>query len=415
MQAPSTKIDWLSIGQLAVGVISCLMALALAVLLIFIGVSGVWSKTNSLMDATALFMLAGLMAAIGALNIPSIVLAGRSLSGKPSEREIKTSSFRLASFALISLPVCLVGGQWVTGTPMAVWLFPWLNLLALLIPIWWLVEFGRRQLPSGSPQRSWGLVSLSLGVTPLVAILVELIVSVLVLLVVFMRLSVEPAWMDKFNQLIIQFNQSDLDPQFFMFFFKELLASPLVITAIFVTVGLLMPLTEELLKPLGLWALRKRLLTPAEGFSGGLICGAGFALIESATMIAQTGGSADWGKIVVLRIGTSLLHMTASGFVGWGLASAWRQKKYGRTMLTILAATAVHGLWNSMAILIVLLPLLSSAGAQSVLMQNLQGIGTSTLASILTFVAIALFLLNRRLRRETQSSPAELNPPPSIG
>jgi RsiW-degrading membrane proteinase PrsW (M82 family) len=221
--------------------------------------------------------------------------------------------------------------------------------------------------------------------------------------------------MDKFNQLIIQFNQSDLDPQFFMSFFKELLASPLVITAIFVTVGFLMPLTEELLKPLGLWALRKRLLTPAEGFTGGLICGAGFALIESATMIAQTGGSADWGKIVVLRIGTSLLHMTASGFVGWGLASAWRQKKYGRTMLTILAATAVHGLWNSMAILIVLLPLLSATGASSTLMQNLQGIGTFTLASILTFVAIALFLLNRRLRRETQSSPAEVNPPPSVG
>jgi hypothetical protein len=116
--------------------------------------------------------------------------------------------------------------------------------------------------------------------------------------------------MDKFNQLIIQFNQSGLDPQFFESFFKELLASPLVISAIFLTVGLLMPLMEELLKPLGLWALRKRLLTPAEGFSGGLICGAGFALIESATMIAQNGGGSDWGQMVLLRIGTSLLHMT---------------------------------------------------------------------------------------------------------
>ena len=414
MQAPSTKIDWLSIGQLSVGILSCLMTFSLAGLLVFLGVSGVLAKTNSLMDITAVFMLAGLIAAVGILNIPSIVLAGRSLSGKQFEPGIETSPFRLASFALISLPVCLLGGQWITQTTLAVWLLPWFNILALLIPIWWLVEFGRRQLPLGSSQRSWGLVSISLGVIPLITLLAELIVTVLVVLVVFMKLSVEPVWMDKFNQLIIQFNQSDFDPQFFASFLKDLLASPLVITAIFLTVGLFMPLMEELLKPLGLWALRKRLLTPAEGFSGGLICGAGFALIESATMIAQTGGGSDWGQMVLLRIGTSLLHITASGFVGWGLASAWRQKKYGRTMLTILAAAGVHGLWNTLAILIVLLPFITSTSAPTVLTQGSLGVGTFIMASILILLAIALFLMNRRLRRETQSSPPEVILPPSI-
>ena len=414
MQAPSTKIDWLSIGQLSVGILSCLMTFSLAGLLVFLGVSGVLAKTNSLMDITAVFMLAGLIAAVGILNIPSIVLAGRSLSGKQFEPGIETNPFRLASFALISLPVWLLGGQWITQTTLAVWLLPWFNILALLIPIWWLVEFGRQQLPLGSSQRSWGLVSISLGVTPLITLLAELILTVLVVLVVFMKLSVEPVWMEKFNQLIIQFNQSDFDPQFFASFLKDLLASPLVITAIFLTVGLFMPLMEELLKPLGLWALRKRLLTPAEGFSGGLICGAGFALIESATMIAQTGGGSDWGQMVLLRIGTSLLHMTASGFVGWGLASAWRQKKYGRTMLTILAAAGVHGLWNTLAILIVLLPFITSTGAQTALLQGSLGVGTFIMASILILLAIALFLMNHRLRRETQSSPPEVILPPSI-
>ena len=414
MQAPSTKIDWLSIGQLSVGILSCLMTFSLAGLLVFLGVSGVLAKTNSLMDITAVFMLAGLIAAVGILNIPSIVLAGRSLSGKQFEPGIETSPFRLASFALISLPVCLLGGQWITQTTLAVWLLPWFNILALLIPIWWLVEFGRQQLPLGSSQRGWGLVSISLGVTPLITLLAELILTVLVVLVVFMKLSVEPVWMNKFNQLIIQFNQSDFDPQFFASFLKDLLASPLVITTIFLTVGLFMPLMEELLKPLGLWALRKRLLTPAEGFSGGLICGAGFALIESATMIAQTGGGSDWGQMVLLRIGTSLLHITASGFVGWGLASAWRQKKYGRTMLTILAAAGVHGLWNTLAILIVLLPFITSTSAPTVLTQGSLGVGTFIMVSILILLAIALFLMNHRLRRETQSSPPEVILPPSI-
>ncbi len=413
MQAPSNKIDWLSIGQLAVGILSCLVSFSLVILLVFLGVRGVLAKTNSAMDATALFMLAGLSAAVGILNIPSIVLAIRCLSGKQLEAGIKTSTFRLASLALISLPVLLLGGQSITQTTLVGWLLPLFNILALLIPIWWLVEFGRRQLPSGNPQRSWGLVSVSLGITPLITLLAELVVTIFIILIVFMALNTEPVWMDKFKQLIIQFNQSDLDPQFFTAFFKDLLASPLVITAIFLTVGLFMPLMEELLKPLGLWVLRKRLLTPAEGFSGGLICGAGFALIESATMIAQTGGSADWGQMVLLRIATSLLHITASGFVGWGLASAWRQKKYGRALLTILAAACVHGLWNTMAILVVLLPFISGSNAQTTLLQSSSGVVTMTLTGILILLAAALVLMNNRLRRETQSSQTNMITPPS--
>ena len=360
------------------------------------------------MDATAIYMLAGLIAAIGLLNIPSIVLAIRSLNGKLFEFGASTNPFRMASLALISLPVWLFAGQSITQTSLASWLLPWINLLALLIPIWWLVEFGRRQLPSGSPQRSWGLISVSLGITPLITILAELFVIILVLLAVFTSLSSDPLWMDKFNQLFIQFNLSRPDPQFFESFFKDLLASPLVITVFFLTVGLIMPLMEELLKPLGLWVLRKRLLTPAEGFSGGLICGAGFALIESATVIAQNGGGSDWGQMVLLRIGTSLLHMTASGFVGWGLASAWKQKKYGRTLVTILAATGVHGLWNSLAILIVLLPVIP----KTTLLNISSGAGPFIMVAILLFLGAALALMNRRLFRETQSTPLEATSPP---
>jgi hypothetical protein len=408
MQAPSTKIDWLSIGQLIVGAVSCLISFSLAILLVYLGVSGVLSKENSAMDATSMFMLAGLIAAIGLLNIPSIALAIRSLGGKQYETEIRTSPFRMASLALISLPVWLFAGQSITQTSLAAWLLPWINILALLIPIWWLVEFGRRQLPSGSPQRSWGLISVSLGITPLITLLAELVVIIFVLLAVFASLSSDPLWMDKFNQLIIQFNQSRPDPQFFESFFKDLLATPLVVTAIFLTVGLIMPLMEELLKPLGLWVLRKRLLTPAEGFSGGLICGAGFALVESATLIAQNGGGSDWGQMVLLRIGTSLLHMTASGFVGWGLASAWKQQKYGRTLVTLLAATGVHGAWNSLAILIVLLPIIP----KTILLDIISGVVSFILPGILIFLGAALAIMNRRLYRETQSTPLEAVSPP---
>ena len=139
--------------------------------------------------------------------------------------------------------------------------------------------------------------------------------------------------------------------------------------------GVLMPLIEEMLKPLALWTLRKRLLTPAEGFSAGLLAGAGFALFESATIIAQTGVGADWSQMVMLRIATSLLHMTTSGFVGWGLASGWTRKKYGRTILTILAATGIHGLWNSLVISMALIPVMGNLVGQSPILHFFSGMG----------------------------------------
>jgi hypothetical protein len=407
MQSPSAKIDWLSIGQLVLGVLSCLISFLLTAGLVFLGTSTDVFSNKLDLSVLSLFMLAGLLAAVGLLNIPSIVLSIRSLSSKVFESPIKTSSYRLASFTLISLPIWLAGGQWLVQTNLAVTLLPLVNILALLIPIWWMVEFGRRQLPSGSPQRNWGLISASLGLIPLLTILIEAIAAIVIILVIFSWLGSDPIWMQKFSQLFIQFSQSDFDPEFLTSLFKDLIANPLVITAIFLTMGMLMPLLEELLKPLALWPLRKRLLTPAEGFSAGLVAGAGFALIESATIIAQTGTGADWSQMVILRIATSLLHMTASGFVGWGLARGWLKKKYGRTILTLLAAAGLHGLWNTLAISMALLPFFGSLGGQSPILEFFSGMSTFSFTIILFFLTAALILMNRHLQRETRRSAAE--------
>lgn len=83
-------------------------------------------------------------------------------------------------------------------------------------------------------------------------------------------------------------------------------------------------------------------------------------------------------------------------------------------MLTILAAAGVHGLWNTLAILIVLLPFITSTGAQTALLQGSLGIGTLLMASILILLAAALFLMNRRLHRETQSTQPGVSLPTSI-
>ncbi len=407
MQTSSARIDWLSIGQLGVGVLSCLICFLLAGGLIVLANNPYRFVSNPIMETQSLLMLAGLLTAIGFLNIPSIVFSWRSLNNKPPASVSRTSPFHRASLALISLPAWLVGGQILTQTSLAASLLPIFNVLALLIPIWWLVEFGRRKLPSGSLQRNWGLISASVGLTPLIIFLVETFFTILVVIGVLAWLGREPGWMARFNQLFIQFSQSEFDRDFLGALLKDLLGRPLVVVIVFVMLGFLVPLTEELLKPLALWTLRKRMVTPAEGFSAGLVCGAGFAFIESAGMIAQMGVGSEWSQTVVLRITTSLLHMTTSALAGWGLASAWIQRKRGRAFLTILAATGVHGLWNSLVVSVALIPLLNILGDQSPLLNFFSGFSTYAFITILAFLAGMLVLMNHLLCKDIErSTPA---------
>jgi hypothetical protein len=53
--------------------------------------------------------------------------------------------------------------------------------------------------------------------------------------------------------------------------------------------------------------------------------------------------------IVVVRAGTSLLHMTTSGMMGYTIVQLFQEKKVGRFIVTYLTATALHGIWNACA------------------------------------------------------------------
>lgn len=59
----------------------------------------------------------------------------------------------------------------------------------------------------------------------------------------------------------------------------------------------------------------------------GLLSGAAFALIESLN--ASADGSTNWPIIVSVRAGTSILHMTASGLVGWELSLHFKKNDTG--------------------------------------------------------------------------------------
>jgi hypothetical protein len=103
-----------------------------------------------------------------------------------------------------------------------------------------------------------------------------------------------------------------------------------------------------LFKPLAVWFFARKLSSPAQGFALGMLSGAAFALVESLN--ASGDGSMSWPVIVLVRAGTGLLHMTASGLVGWGIASAFQQKRLLRLPAAYFAAVAIHGVWNACAV-----------------------------------------------------------------
>jgi hypothetical protein len=121
------------------------------------------------------------------------------------------------------------------------------------------------------------------------------------------------------------------------------------------------PLLEELFKSAGpAIAMRQRFranaaLSKSEVVLWGLAAGAGFAFTENVmnTQSALTGGegvTALWAGAMLLRTGTTLMHMITTGTVaiGWYLAIVERNRS--RFLSLLAAATAAHAVWNTVAI-----------------------------------------------------------------
>jgi hypothetical protein len=183
------------------------------------------------------------------------------------------------------------------------------------------------------------------------------------------------------------------------------LTNPLVILSILIFAAVLAPLIEEVVKPAIIWFLGKRLVSPAEGFVLGALCGAGFATMEG--LLAASGATQMWGFGLAGRALASLMHITSSGVVGWGIASAQLEKRYGRLALAYLLAISIHGVWNGSAVLVVY-------GALRTMNLNMQvdfpGVlfilgGLGMLLLELVLMLIALPFINRRLRRSAAPVP----------
>ena len=98
-----------------------------------------------------------------------------------------------------------------------------------------------------------------------------------------------------------------------------------------ILVSVIAPFVEELLKPIGLIFIMKRLKTPYEGVLYGVACGMGFAIIENMLyelFILLWYGSDAWTLNAFVRgIGSTVLHAVGPAAIGFAIAYSRQMKK----------------------------------------------------------------------------------------
>jgi hypothetical protein len=194
------------------------------------------------------------------------------------------------------------------------------------------------------------------------------------------------------------------DPEQILNSLRPFVTNPFVIFALLSYGAVLVPLIEELIKPLGVWFLAGKDITPRQGFVYGALCGAGYALFES---LAVSSNGQDWAFIILARAGTGVIHITTTALSGWALASAWEKNKYLQLGITYLTVVTIHGLWNGLTI---------SAGINAI--PNIQevsrlnavvgriGVGAPLgLVVLLVGCLWLLVLANRILRHDLEDAP----------
>ena len=231
------------------------------------------------------------------------------------------------------------------------------GVLGIGLPVVWLVSFGQQGLSGGSPQRKWGLFGFSFSITTGLIIVVELLAILVGVLIFGVWAMSNPQITELFSSLADQIIASEGNLEPIMQDLQPYLRQPLVIFVILTAVSVFTPLIEEVFKTLGVWLFARRKLSPTEGYVAGLLCGAGFALVEGMLSLANISSTQDLVLLVIGRAGGSLLHIFTGGIIGWGLAHAWRTRKVFKYLLAFIGAMAVHALWNAFAILSFLLPM----------------------------------------------------------
>ena len=347
---------------------------------------------------------AGLMLVIGWTSlliavafVPALISAVFLLQGKAMPA-LSSSTQRIIQVALFFIWVISIIGVLLISRFQALNLITSLLIIPLvLVPILFFFWIGARNLSLGNRPRVWGAVAFNFSIMMPVVLLVELVLFFFIFMVLAVWLSGQPELLSQIMTYSERIANGLIDPMEVEQLATNIISQPIFLNGIILVVAVLVPLIEELLKPMAIWFLAGKRLTPSQGFVGGLIGGACFAMLESLGAVGIPAES-EWLILLFGRTGTGLLHVTLSGLVGWGFASAFYNQNWTRAILAYLGAVTIHGLWNFFALLSGLVPFLPMTEEMNAIPVILGQLGVFVLVALFAINLVLLFSINRQLQ-----------------
>lgn len=405
----NARADFLTYAQLIVSGLGFLGATLGTGLLLLISLAGLLRSTVDLPDATSIFKLLW----VGVLSIGITFFSTLYCLERLEVVKFSLPRFpdlRWMGFLLLLWPFVLGLGYLASGLEWLAWLvFPPLQVLAVVMPIGWLISLALTLLTRRNPQRIWGIANFSLLITAPLVILAEIVLFIVLVGFVIVYAIGQPDLVTSLQNLGQQAAKSQLDPEMILPLLRSYLQKPAVLFSTFAILSGLVPLIEELFKPLALWALAGRRITPVEGFVGGAISGGVFAAFESLLSLSSL-EQGSWVVLVVGRAGTGLLHITTTAMLGWAMASAWQNGGYLKLGLTYLLSSIAHGLWNAFSVFSGLGAILDSETGS---FQFITAFARATPFLLVGLAAVLFGLLlgmRQRLRRELSAASIPIDP-----
>lgn len=321
-----------------IGATGAMTALALV---FFINSSGYVDNEGN--DVSVIENVIAVTLVAASLLVPGVILTWHSISSGMGVGSGKFSA-RPAVWLLAAYGAVMLTGHWIMiqESPIAAPM-PLLHVLAAALPGLTLSAMAAR----GSLLRgtaigglTWRQVTLSagisMGVATVMAVYVEGIGSVygIILLLVHNGAFVDITSFAEFNDILAE-------AEFLLTENEQFIAG-------LITAALLAPLIEEFAKSLGARFTMSPWTTRGQAFVLGAYAGAAFGFVEALSygLIGISDDLADWWQIMLLRGGSTSLHVICSGLAGAGWWY-WTRASQHRTAITLWTASVlIHAGWN---------------------------------------------------------------------
>lgn len=399
--------DWRTILLAVSGVSGAFVAVLLAAMLAFysaLSPTGINLRGAAISPLDA-FIPAVAVLFMGALALPSAYYSIGYLAGAPSQSWFLPRLGIWQALALLVLwaASALLAGYWVDKRPW-LWLTPGLYLLAVAIPVYLLVRLIAGGLSAGSFRRFWGILCTGMVAGPALAIFIELGLALVIALAAIVYFAISPDRLAALQQLALQLGAApNMDQTFNVL--RPFIERPItLVLALFFFSGFA-PLVEEASKSIAVWSVFDRLGTPAQGFLAGALSGAGFGLLES--LLASASPDPNWSFTLLIRGGSSMMHIAAASLTGWGIASFRLTRRFGSLLGGYALAVLVHSLWNAAIVTISFggVQMAFNGGRPQIGIIALVALGALLLVVLCIGMPLTLARINARFRGSSQATP----------